>query len=170
MPANDKEVFDYFRKDASTLAEVDYLAYASYAFDKFAWMEKFTELTGAPASAAQVDHWIAQLPDSRLDEIQQAAVDYFDRAARTYMKPETERAIEEAVNRSILSAVQSATSFKQTFWPNLFVGIVASFAFAVIIIVASSIFARDPSPLALYKAIVPNQSAPSATQLPEPGR
>jgi hypothetical protein len=171
MPANDKEVFEYFRRDPATSLEVDFLAYASYAYDKYAWMARFNELHKRDPSPAEIDSWISQLPNSRLDEIQEWAVDYFAGAARAFTAEETKREVERGINASILTEVRthnqsvlgtvtSATSFKSTWWQQLLVGIIASFVFAVLIILASAIFARDPSPLALYKGIVGEPTTP----------
>ncbi len=177
MPANDKEVFDYFGKDPATRREIDFLAYASFAFDKFAWMDRFQELHDRSPTAEEIDAWINQLPESRLDEIQEWAVRFFDDAATAYADEKIRQATEQAVRESILNevrahttnvlnTVQSATSFKNTWWQQLLVGLFASFLVALLIIVASAIFARDPSPLALYKGIIGEQNSPPSVKPP----
>ncbi len=53
MPANDREVFAYFRNQKETSTEIDHLAYASYAYDKYQWMERFEELNQRAPTLAE---------------------------------------------------------------------------------------------------------------------
>jgi hypothetical protein len=64
----------------------------------------------------------------------------------------------KAVDRSILSRVDTmaerverATSLRATWLPNLFIGVVASFVFALIVLGGAAIYRGDPSPFALFK-------------------
>ncbi len=154
MPTNDREVFAYFRSQPNTPREVDHLAYASYAFDKYEWMQKFEELNGRLPAIEEENNWISQLPDSRLNEITEEAYRFFDFAARNYLADEIERERKEAIDSSILSEVRRSTSFLNTALPNLFIGVIASLVFSCLVIVMGIIYAHDPSPIALYKAIV----------------
>lgn len=156
MPSNDREVFNYFRSQAKTTREIDYLAYASYAYDRYQWMERFEELNGRPPSFEEENTWISHLPNSRLDEITADLYNFFDFAARKYMTDEIQKERDEAVKDSILNQVERATSFKSTFFPNLFIGVIASFLFSCLVIGMGLIYNHDPSPIALYKAIVPS--------------
>jgi hypothetical protein len=77
MPSNDREVFQYFRAQTNTTREIQYLAYAGYAYAKNEWIEHFQNLHGRPPDIGDENGWIAQLPDSRLKEITQDAIDFF---------------------------------------------------------------------------------------------
>ena len=77
------------------------------------------------------------------------------------MKTRMEEERAKAVDSSILSRVETmaerverATSFRATWFPNLCIAVVASFAFVVIVVVGGIIFANDPSPFALLKKLV----------------
>jgi hypothetical protein len=153
MPANDREVFEYFQRDDDTISEVELLAYASYALDKYEWMKKFEELHGTSPTQAEIDDWINHLPDSRLEETFDQALSFFDTAAREFLKDEIDTATKKAVDDSILSEVKRHTSFRSTWLLNVFCGIVASLAFSLLVIVMSLIFSHDPSPIALFKTI-----------------
>jgi len=171
LPATDREVFEYFRSDPDTPVEVDNLAYASYAFDKYEWMKRFEEINGSPPTAQQENDWINQLPKSRLDEIRTEAYRFFDYAAKRYMKEEIEEAKEEAINSSILDEVKRATSFWSTFFPNLFIGVVASLAFSFLVIACGYIFNDDPSPIGFFKSLIPPAHVitnPQVSPLPTP--
>ncbi len=91
----------------------------------------------------------------------------FDRAARADLMPEflktLQRARDDAIVREIRTSNEAVTvrfiraiAFGSTFLPNRFMGVVASVAFSVLVIGASLIFARDPSPFALYRDLQPN--------------
>lgn len=164
MPSSDREVYRYFEANVDTAREIDYLAYAAFAVAKFDWFDKFATTQARAPTQDEVDAWISQLPDSRLDEIHDAAGQVFRTAAREYMAERMERAAQKAVrdsvhaeiarhNKQIEEFVRSATSFSRNLIPNVGIGIISAFIFSVIIIIASLIFTRDPSPLALYKSI-----------------
>ena len=177
MPDADKRVFDYFASNEDTAEEVDYLAFASYAFAKFEWFEKFLVQNGVEPTRAEIDKWIAELPDSRLKEIHDNASRVFRNAARLYMDDRVKLAEAKAVSASIRDEVKRhnevlegyvrrATSFKDNLPANIGVGILSSVIFSVVIIVASLIFTKDPSPIALYKSFGPSDTAPHPAPLP----
>jgi len=158
MPKTDREVFEYFRSDPETSVEVDNLAYASFAFHKYEWMEQFASLRGRQPTQAEENQWISELPDSRLDEIRDVAYLAFEAAADGYLRERIEQERKTAVEQSILTEIRQFTSFWRNFGPNLLIGIAASVAFSLLLIVMASIFADDPSPIALYKQIAPANS------------
>ncbi len=157
MPISDREVFERFLSDPDRSREEALLAYASYAAEKYDWIAHVEARDNRTPDDAEVARWISDLSDARLRGLQEQAVAAFDIAARAYMEPVIEREAKEAVNASILGAVQRATSFRATFWPNLFVGIVASFAFSVLVLIAAWVADRDLSPIGLWKHL---QKAP----------
>jgi hypothetical protein len=169
MPSNDREVFEYFSKKPDTSVAVDHLAYASYAFDKYEWMKRFEELQGKAPSESETNNWISHLPNSRLDEIHDDAYIFFEWSARKFMAEEVELEKKKAVDESILKEIERFTSgnaakienfvsFKNNWIQNTFIGVISSLFFSVLVIIMAAIFAHDPSPIALYKAIAPAPS------------
>ena len=172
MSDPDRRIFEYFADNIDTAQEVDYLAFAAYAFAKFEWYDKFKSQNGADPDQNEVNKWVSELPDSRLDEIHQTAGRVFRNAAREYMAEEIKIKIQKAISASIDTEIKrhnkiiedhlaSSTSFKSNVLPNAGYGIISSFIFAVIIILASLIVTKDPSPIALYKQFAPGVSAPT---------
>jgi hypothetical protein len=159
MPNTDREVFAYFRRDEDTSPEVDALAYAADAFDKYEWMTKVEKRDGKVPAGAEIDRWISELPDSRLDEIQQNALAFFRKTVSTYVEEAEERAFRAGQQDAIVRQVERATSFWRNLPGNLTVGIVSSFVFALLLVLASVVFNKDPSPIALYEKL----AAPAAT-------
>jgi len=163
-------VFEHFLKDPDATLEIAHLAYAAYASSKYDWARHFEERKGRPPTPEEIDEWIASQPPSRLDEIMEAAKTTFELAATAYMANRIEAEKERAVRDSILGQVEgmarrveTATSFKATWLPNLFIGVVASFLFALIVLGGAAIYREDPSIFALFKA-----SPPALTQPPRP--
>jgi hypothetical protein len=157
LPATDREVFAYFCADPETPREIDYLAYAAYANEKYQWMAHFENAKNRPPTLAEENDWISNLPDTRLEAITRESYAFFKYAAHRYLNEEIEEEKAAAINNSILDRVKEATSFTSTFIPNLFIGLMASLLFSVLIIIFGAIFNRDPSPIALFKAIVPSK-------------
>jgi len=162
MPANDREVFAYFRRDPSSPPAVDALAYASFSFDKYEWMAKRKEISGTAPTGEQVDQWISELPNSRLDEMQRSAFEFFQRTIAKYVLEARAEAYQAGKQDAIVSRVTEATSFWKNLPGNIAVGVVSSFAFAVILILASIVFNKDPSPIAFYEKLSP--AAPTAAR------
>jgi hypothetical protein len=170
MPKTDQEVFEHFRSFGSDPGEeiICLLAYASYAQAKYEWVNHSKIRHGRDPTEHEVATWIADLPNPRLADILNSAIDTFNNAAERYLKTRTEEERAKAVDSSILGRVdimaqrvERATSFRATFLPNLFTGVVASFAFALLIILASLIFNKDPSPFAFFKNPAPAASGPA---------
>ena len=164
MPDADRRIFDYFAANAETAQEVDYLAYASYAFAKFEWFDKYVARHGVEPDQAEIDRWVSELPDSRLDELHDAASRVFRSAARIYMAERMKEAQAKAVldsidteikrhNLALERTVRSATSFRENLLPNIGIGILSSVIFSIVIILASLIFTKDPSPISIYKSM-----------------
>lgn len=190
MPNNDREVFQHFLNEAGISPEIAHLAYAGYASSRYDWATRFEERKGRPPNSEEVDEWIAEQPPSRFVEILQAAEETFDLAATAYManriEAEKERAVRDSIldavkgirevvaanNREVLGRVEAidakvakATSFRGTWLPNTFTGIIASFGFTVIVLIAAAIYHRDPSLFALLKV---SGEAPAANAPPRP--
>ena len=78
----------------------------------------------------------------------------FDAAAWAYMQPLTERAIADAVDKSILAEVKRATSLRATFWPSVVSGVVASVVFALLVLLGAWIAKMDPSLIGTVKELL----------------
>ena len=174
MPDADRRVFDYFAENTETAQEVDYLAYASYAFSKFEWFQKYLNQNGREPTQAETDKWADELPDSRLDEIHDSDSRVFRSAARAYMAESMKEAQRSAILRSIDTEIKrhntkveatviSSTSFRTNFWPNVGLSILSSFIFSIVLIVSSVIVTKDPSPIALLKGLFSGQPSPADT-------
>ena len=175
MPVNDREVYGYFSSRSDSSKEVVALAYAGFAKAKYDWVAHIEKRGGTAPNSAEIDRWIEELPNSRLEGILEDAVDLFDLAARAYMaealdaadaKARDDMIVREvtASNATVLALVEKATSFKSTLWPNLFIGVGASFVFSLVIILAGLIFNRDPSPFGWFREEqpVPAVTAPAS--------
>lgn len=173
MPADDREVFEYLRKAAGS-PEVAGLAYASYAFEKYEWFDRQVALKGVSPPQADVENWVAGIPESKLDSLVVQATDLFERAAEAYLAPKiahaAQRAAKKAVskevrksNRSVLERVERATSYWRNFLGNVFIGLIASIIFVLVVAGGAWIFNADPSPFAALKQLFHlSSSAPHA--------
>jgi hypothetical protein len=159
MPKSDQEVFDHFHTDYGSNArrEIALFAYAKFAQEKYDWVNHEI-IQGTPPTEAAVAGWIAALPNSRLAGIYEDANRFFNNAAEAYMRTRMEEERAKAVERSILGQVEAmarrverATSFKATWLPNLFIGVVASFVFTLVVLGGAAIYRGDPSIFALFK-------------------
>lgn len=162
MPGTDREVFAYFLGDETTTREVALLAYASYAASKYEWATHFEQRFGRPPMPEEADEWTASLPTSRLAEIRDTAVAFFADAAAGYMLPQIEDARTAAARDALVvkvdaiaARVERATSFRATWLPNLFIGVVASVVFTLVVLVGAAIYRGDPSIFALFKEPAP---------------
>lgn len=95
----------------------------------------------------------------------------FRNAARIYMAERVKEAQAKAVldsidtkikrhNLALERTVRSATSFRENLLPNIGSGILSSVIFSIVIILASLIFTRDSSPIAIYKSMTAPGPAP----------
>jgi hypothetical protein len=85
MPVDsDRDVFKRFAEGEAS-REIALLAFASYAATKYDWEAHHERRHNRPPTADEVEHWIRDQSDTRLDEILKAAAAYFDEAANAYM-------------------------------------------------------------------------------------
>lgn len=160
MPINDREVYLHFHGHADDPPEVSALAYAGFAKSKYDWVEHFEARERRAPTAEEMDHWIADLPMSRLEDLRQDAIDFFDLAARAYMEADLMQAAEAAKDQVILKEIVNIglrihhmTSFWRNPAPNTAVGVFASLIFSMLIMMAAAIYTRDPSPFALFRSV-----------------
>ena len=159
MPETDQEIFDHFRQVAGDERfEIGLMAYARYALEKYDWVTHKQIHEGHVPTDEETTRWITELTNSRLDGIYNGAISQFRAAAEDFMRSRLDeaqaRALETAIYARVDTAaqrVERATSFRSSLFPNLFIGIVASFVFAVIVLVCSAIYHGDPSPFAMFK-------------------
>jgi hypothetical protein len=126
------------------------------------WISKREKSSGTAPTAEQVDQWISELPDSRLDEIQRTAIDFFEQTIADYVLLARADGYHAGKDDAIVSRVTEATSFWKNLPGNIAVGVVSSFAFAVILILAAVVFNKDPSPIAFYEKLT--TTAPAAAR------
>jgi hypothetical protein len=111
MPASDREVWDFLRKDQASSSELNFITYAIYSFEKYDWISQHEVAAGAPPSQQDIDRWTAQITPYRFSVMREKAAALFDDAARRYLADEIERQRQDAVDSSILAAVRSASAF-----------------------------------------------------------
>jgi hypothetical protein len=110
MPNNDLEVFNYLSSNQESRREIDFLAYAIFAFRKQRWVVHFEQQHNRPPNQGEIDGWISQQTDFEFERMRGEAADYFDNAAKEYLAEYVEAEKKKAVNHSILSAVEKHTS------------------------------------------------------------
>ena len=109
MPANEHEVFEHLTSSKDTNLEIDFLSYAIFAYQKREWIEHFkVSHQGTVPTQVDIDYWISNLTDFNFSEMQVAAVNVFDGAARAYLGDELEAAKQEALRSVIVREVKSA--------------------------------------------------------------
>jgi hypothetical protein len=111
MPKNDHEVFQRLSEDAETPLEIDFIAYAMFAYQKKQWIAHREREMGNQPSQAEIDTWIADISDWQFENIRKQAVDFFDEAARTYLEDEIATAKQQALESAIVQKVQAAGAF-----------------------------------------------------------
>lgn len=153
MAQTDREAYEYFKNDLNAPREAASLAYAAFAFDKYEWVKKFTEKTGFEPTYEEVDRWISELPNSRFEELKRNALTVFKAAVDTYSESAISAAYEAGKRDALVNQMRSATSFWRNLPGNMAVGIASSFAFGLLLILASLLFNKDPSPVALYQKL-----------------
>ena len=97
MATSDREVFERFLTIPDLPLEVALLAYASYAAQKYDWIDHVEARDGRAPAEDEVSRWIGDLPEARLDSIRTQASANFDLAANTYLAPVLEKARKDAV-------------------------------------------------------------------------
>ncbi|MEJ0043109.1 MAG: hypothetical protein WDM81_13265 [Rhizomicrobium sp.] len=113
MPNSDIEVFDHLTSDDTTPEELDFLAYAIFAFKKKEWCDHFEKTKGHKPTHDEIDEWISQLPDFEFDQIRSDAANFFHSAAEEHLREYIEAEKKRAVDESIMGAVKSATSWER---------------------------------------------------------
>ena len=149
MPASPREIFEAFTRESGEdyLPEVALLAYGAFAAELYEWVEHEEHRRGRPPTDEEINTWIAQIPDARLNRIRDDALESFGLAARAFLEPEIVRQRKEAVDQSVLAEIQRFTSGFRAFGFNVAAGIVAAFLFALLALAFYYIVTTDPSPM-----------------------
>lgn len=136
------------------------MAYARYAKFKYDWVTHRQAQADRAPTDEEVTAWIADLTNSWLREIWNGATEFFNDAAGRYLADRLEAERAKAVDTSILGrvaamaqTVERRTSFWWTLPANIFIGVVSSFLFAVLVLLTVAIYKRDPSVLGLFREL-----------------
>ena len=160
MPQTDREVFEYFTADASSSKEIDYLAYAIFAHEKNEWLKHFAKKNAAEAKPADIDRWISNLTDSQLNGMINAAVEFFDQAARANLAEDIDWAAADALKSAILTEVKAASAF----WKQLAMALVTALLAPIILggVIFLLLFFSDRMPTAstVFQGLQPGQAQP----------
>jgi hypothetical protein len=111
MPKSDLEVFERLTQDADTATEINFIAYAMFAFEKKEWIEHHVKISGHPPTQEQIDSWISNITDFQFQNMREKAIDFFDDSARNYLEEEIAQAKQEVLESAIIQKVQSASAF-----------------------------------------------------------
>ena len=107
---NDHEVFDYLFSNKETPSEIDYFAYAKFAFRKREWIKHFRAENEESPSQEEINHWIGQLTDYDFRQMTEEAADFFDGAARAYLEDFIDAEKKRAIDASIVKDVKVLTN------------------------------------------------------------
>ena len=107
---NDHEVFDYLFSDDETPSEIDFLAYAMFAFRKREWIKHSRDKNEKSPSQEEINAWIGALTNYDFVQMKLSAAEFFDDAAKTYLEDFIESEKKKAIDNSIVKDVKSLTS------------------------------------------------------------
>ena len=172
MPASEAEVFEHLSASKDTPAEIDFLAYAIFAFQKREWMRHYADHhQNVAPTQADVDNWISNLTAFNFSEMQDAAVNMFDGAARAYLADEMHAAQQDAFRASIIREVKSAGSFWKQLALALTTAILAPVILGVIIggtiLYEKGMFTASGFSHAFTGSAEPAQSVPAPSGKPQ---
>src|SRR4051794_25507056 len=108
MSNNERELFDYLTSAEGTSSEVDFLAFAVFAFERREWMAQFEKRYEKPATQEDIDRWVSELSEYQFAQMGSNAIGMFDAAAREYLKDDIEKARREGMEAAIVSKVKAA--------------------------------------------------------------
>jgi hypothetical protein len=110
MPNNDIEVFEYFISAEDTASEIDFLAYALFAYKKREWITHFVDNHTKQPAQNEIDNWISNLSPHDLDAMRRDALAFFEESAAEYLHEHIEDQKRIAVNESILNEIKQYTN------------------------------------------------------------
>lgn len=145
MPSNDREVFDHLRTGNEAGQQIDFLAYALFAFEKSEWISHFESTRGRQPHPVEIDAWIGDITPYQFAGMRQKAADLFDAAARSYMREEIEGLEERALNSAIVAEVKAAGVWWKQFLMALTMAILAPLILGGIIVFGNG-YSRYPTP------------------------
>jgi hypothetical protein len=177
MPESIRELYDAICAEVAIqklTPALEHYAVGWVLFDIFERAEHEEARLGTSLSSAEFDKLALEITPGRIKRGVDEAQDEFGKAAASFMDHEMQNRIEDGINRSVVSEVKSVVSqvsiiksqidasinSPKAFFINVAAGLIGAAGFAVILIVASIIWDRDPSPIALAKKAL--HSPPSA--------
>ncbi len=163
MPSNDREVFDHLRSGDEAAQQIDFLAYALFAYEKSEWISHFEAKRGQVPNQAEIDAWIGDITTYQFTGMRQKAADLFDAAARTYMRDEIEGLEERALNSAIVAEVRAAGVWWKQLLTALAMSILAPLILGAIIVFGHGV-SLYPTPSDVAHRIEP--SIPDAASPP----
>lgn len=169
MPSNDREVFDHLRSGNEAAQQIDFLAYALFAFEKSEWISHFEARGGRPPNQDEIDAWIGDITTYQFNGMRQKAADLFDAAARTYMRDEIEGLEERALNSAIVAEVKAAGVWWKQFLMALAMAILAPLILGAVIVFGSG-FSHYPTPLDIAHRIEPLGTEKAPAQQGKPAQ
>lgn len=110
MPNNELEVFEYFTSGEDPFQEINFVAYALFAYKRKEWCDHFEQQKGRKPTHGEIDDWIGQLPDFEFRQMRGDAAAFFHTAARAHLETEIEQEKAEAIEDSILDEIREYTS------------------------------------------------------------
>ncbi len=167
MPSNDREVFDHLRSGDEAAQQIDFLAYALFAYEKSEWTLHFEAKRGRQPTQDEIDAWIGDITTYQFNGMRQKAADLFDAAARTYMREEIEGIQERALNSAIVAEVKAAGVWWKQFLMALAMSILAPLILGAVIVFGHG-FSLYPTPTDFAHRIDPSagEAPPSPAAKP----
>jgi len=163
MPSNDREVFDHLRSGDEAAQQIDFLAYALFAFEKSEWISHLEAKRGREPDQGEIGTWIGDITRYQFNGMRQKAADLFDAAARAYMRDEIEGIEERALNSAIVAEVKAAGVWWKQFLMALAMAILAPLILGAVIVFGNW-FSLYPTPSDFAHRIEP--PAPAAPAAP----
>jgi hypothetical protein len=141
VASSDRDVFDKLTSDPESSREIDFIAYAMFAYEKSEWMRHWEKSKGQPPTSTEIDNWISNLTDYQFNQMRAKAFEFFDTAARDYLADEIEAARQEALRSAIVTEVKASGGF----WRQLSLALITAVLAPIIIggVIALSLIYND---------------------------
>lgn len=134
MPKSDLEVFEYLSSDPQTSLHVDYLTYAIFTHDKHSWIAHFEAQHGRLPTQEEIDTWISNITEQQFGRMMDAAVEFFDNAARAYLADELATEQEKTFQGTLVKTVTQGLSFKRQLGLSLLSSILSPIILGLILV------------------------------------
>jgi hypothetical protein len=162
MPSNDVEVFEHFTSEENPVQEINFLAYALFAYKKREWCAHYEQLNGHKPTHDEIDQWITNLSDFEYRNMLGDAAQFFHAAAQTHLTQEIEEQKAEAVEDSILDEIRDFTNPWRHALIALGMAIVAPIILGLFIFLISLVDQGFPVHVTFGKERAATQQSPAA--------